>query len=266
MSGNREPNMKKISDSNVHFIEISDFRDYKSKLSSTRVTCLVNTYLPGLSIKKVISSMETLIDYSQNTDLYNVLPYSDDLHKINIDNKLISDLNIIGIKYHPRLLSDNFLFESNRFQRFLEFVAEKGLAGFICTYPWSTKQLYKENTIFNLLDKIDNYNDNDFIFLHGFDIKMLEFSQLIRHKKNCWIDLSYTITKRKGLLHELTIIDLCLNLEQKILIGSDYPYQCPGDVIDFVKNKLANSLPEKKLELVLNENLINLCHKLKKNE
>ena len=137
--------MKKISDSNVHFIEISDFRDYNSKLSSTRVACLVNTYLPGLSYKKVLSSMETLSDYSQNSDLFNVLPYSDELHHINIDNKLISDLNIIGIKYHPRLLSDNMLFESNRFQRFLEFVAEKGLAGFICTYPWSTKQIYKEN-------------------------------------------------------------------------------------------------------------------------
>ena len=80
---------------------------------------------------------------------------------------------------------------------------------------------------------------------------MLEFSQLVRHKKNCWIDLSYTMTKRKGLLHELTIIDLCLNVDQKILIGSDYPYQSPADVIDFVKNKLSISLPAKKLELVL---------------
>ena len=94
--------------------------------------------------------------------------------------------------------------------------------------------------------------------VHGFDVKMLELMQAIRHKKNIWMDLSYTLTKRKGLLHELMITDVCLNLSERVIIGSDYPFDHPDITYKKITNILNNNGSNHLLDKILKFNALNL--------
>ena len=62
------------------------------------------------------------------------------------------------------------------------------------------------------------------ILLHGGDVRLAEFAQFTRHFDDVYIDLSYTLTKYNSDYIDSQIL-FCFNeLDEKCLIGSDFPY------------------------------------------
>ena len=65
--------------------------------------------------------------------------------------------------------------------------------------------------------------DARIVLVHGGDVDVMRYAQLVRHASNALLDLSFTMVKYAGVPSHLDLKFLLKHLDRKICIGVDYP-------------------------------------------
>ena len=208
--------MIKIFDSNSHFLQSQSLNSkYYSQIKKNNISGSAVTLLPDKSLD------ELLKNYDNSPNFYPI-PYFNG-HNLNNLKKLHEIYKFKGIKIHPRF-SNLKLSDLNIYTDLFNFAIENNLFIFICTYYHTITNYPTEDPIFSISKMKNIFPNLKLILLHGGDVRLAEFAQFTRHFDDVYIDLSYTLTKYNSDYIDSQIL-FCFNeLDEKCLIGSDFPY------------------------------------------
>src|SRR5262249_12456508 len=102
-----------------------------------------------------------------------------------------------AIKIHPRLTAMELT--GPRLGHTLAAAAEHGLAVFFCTYQHSAIERYPEEDPFiSLVRALKSAPKARVVLLHGGDVQLLRYAELVRFNPQLVLDLSLTIMKYAG--------------------------------------------------------------------
>lgn len=182
------------------------------------------------------------------------------LQKLKISN------GIIGVKVHPRF-SGVSLEDVGRLEKLIAAARHIGLLLYICTIlrsPVGPTSNPPHIIIRNLLE-LDKSADTDIVLLHGGYTDILATSEVVRDYEGVWLDLSFTFMRFRKSSLALDIGYLFETLDEKCVIGTDYPECTPTELIDnlkyYVFNRSDLNLNETKIKAVLNDNMKRLVDK-----
>ena len=170
----------------------------------------------------------------------------------NLDTELhyIQELGYKGIKIHPKL--NNLSFTSKKLDILFKKAANLNLPIFLCTYNYQNSLNMLNNNFQNLVKLINSNLKTKIVLLHGGDVEIKKYMELVRSNKNLILDLSFTILKYKGSSLDLDLKYLFNNFDQRICIGSDYPDFTPLELIERI-DELSNNISNcKKDNITLN--------------
>lgn len=146
----------------------------------------------------------------------------------NIENELIhiAQLGFKGIKIHPRFSKITLTkFDlSSTFQK----AAELNLPVFYCTYMHCGLAHYpSQDPFYNLVELLKKAPNTKVILVHGGDVQVLRYAELVRFNTNLLLDLSLTILKYEGSSVDADIQFLFKKFDRRICIGTDFPEYSP---------------------------------------
>jgi len=194
------------------------------------------------------------------TNLYPVAgfnPYCDDIKK---EIKLISDLGYVGIKIHPRFSSLDYY--DNNIQDIVALAGVYDLTVFYCTYAHCGGGNYPQRDPFYFIaDIVNSCPKTNIILVHGGDVNLLKYAELVRHNKNTLLDLSLTFMKYKGSSIDLDIKYLFKNFDRRICIGSDHPEYTHADVVTRFQ-EFVPGVSKSKLDNISHKNILKFVKKV----
>ena len=134
----------------------------------------------------------------------------------------IESIGYRAVKVHPRI--SGFSFYDDAFVRVLEGTARRNIALFACTYVHAPRGRYPErDPFYGLAAALNAVPDARIVLVHGGDVDVMRYAQLVRHASNALLDLSFTMVKYAGSSIDLDLRFLLKHLDRKICIGVDYP-------------------------------------------
>ena len=95
------------------------------------------------------------------------------------------------------------------------------------------------------------------VLLHSAGAAMLELFELGRMYEHILLDLSFSLLRYSGSSLDADMRFLLANLDQRVVIGSDFPEYTPREMLDRFES-LAATLPKSKRDAVLFGNLTTL--------
>jgi len=129
------------------------------------------------------------------------------------------------MKIHPRLLDTNL--EDERIRMALLAIAESGMGSLLCTYPYG-KSNGKNLHLPSILEATIPA-ESRVVLMHGGATQLLDVAEWARTKSdNLLIDLSWTIVSLHNSSVKFDIESLVRRFEERIVVGSDYPYIALG--------------------------------------
>jgi predicted TIM-barrel fold metal-dependent hydrolase len=138
-------------------------------------------------------------------------------------NKLCQ-LGFNGIKIHPRFSCVSLEKHREQIAEVFRCAAEKELVVFLCTYyPSVIKEFPEKDPFYSLVSILKIAPETKVVLLHGGDVNLLRYAELVRFNQNLLLDLSYTLFKYQGSSLDLDIQYLFRTLDQKLCIGTDWP-------------------------------------------
>lgn len=167
----------------------------------------------------------------------------------------LRDLGFVGIKIHPRF---------SKITRNLRQLADVfraagacGLVVFYCTYMHGTIGSYpKRDPFYDLIDLLDDAPKTKVVLVHGGDVSLLRYAELVRFNEQLLLDLSLTLMKYAGSSIDSDLRFLFSRFDQRICIGTDFPEYSPAEVRARFGH-LAGDLPEGKQINIGHANLLN---------
>ena len=191
------------------------------------------------------------------------LSFSELCKKLQI---LKNQKSIIGIKIHPRFCG--IPLENIDYIKVLIAAAKHvGMLVYICTLL--RKPVHPNSDSPNILIKkildLNPDGDADIVLLHGGYTDILATSEVVRDYEGVWLDLSFTFMRFRKSSLALDIGYLFETLDEKCVIGTDYPECTPMELIDnlkyYVFDRSDLNLNETKIKAVLNDNMKRLVDK-----
>ena len=180
--------------------------------------------------------------------------------KVRNEIKYIKDLGFKGIKIHPRF--SNFDYDTQKLKNIFNQAHLNDLLVFYCTYAHCSAPNYPEQDPFYALASAINFCPNvKLILVHGGDINIMKYAELVRFNKNILLDLSLTLMKYKGSSIDNDLKFLFNNFDKKITIGTDYPEYTYQDVFKRVK-KFCKGLSQEKIDNICYKNICLLAGNL----
>ncbi len=144
----------------------------------------------------------------------------------------LAEIALLGyqaIKLHPRFskLTNDFEAISETF-----FQASKlGLKVFYCTYMHGSIAEYPtSDPFYSLVKAIKQAPNVQIVLVHGGDINLLRYAELVRFNPNLILDLSLTIMKYPGSSLDQDIRFLFQHFDRRICIGTDFPEYQPAEL------------------------------------
>ncbi len=141
----------------------------------------------------------------------------------------VKELGFAGIKLHPRLsdfsMGDDCLAEALRAARDVD------LPVFLCTYchrPVEHAPL--EDPLYGLARALRAVPDIRLVLLHGGDVELMRYMQLVRHSHNILIDLSFTMMKYAGSSLDLDLAYVLRGFNRRTCFGVDHPEYTHAEV------------------------------------
>tara|TARA_Y100001980_G_C14555406_1_gene343840 strand:+ start:4732 stop:5520 length:789 start_codon:yes stop_codon:yes gene_type:complete len=145
------------------------------------------------------------------------------VHSKNLKREIneIKNIGYNAVKIHPRF---NKMHYNDTLADIFRLCSDKNLIVFYCTYVHSEIKYYPSHDPFyyliNILKKTPKLK---LILVHGGDIQLLKYAELVRFNQNLLLDLSLTILKYQGSSIEKDIQFLFKNFDRRICIGTDHP-------------------------------------------
>lgn len=175
--------------------------------------------------------------------------------RANLDRELqeLVDLGYRGIKIHPRDphvdLDDALLI------KLLEKATAHRMVVFLCTYAHGPISSYpSSDPFFQIVTLLKRVREARVVLVHGGDVRVLLFSELVRFNSNLLLDLSQTLMKYPGSSVDQDIRFLIRHFDRRICIGSDFPeYSLEQFKRRF--EELSAGAPEEKIRNVAHRNI-----------
>jgi predicted TIM-barrel fold metal-dependent hydrolase len=134
-------------------------------------------------------------------------------------------LRILGygaIKIHPRFTDMELA--GPKLGETLGSAAEQDLVVFFCTYQHCGIERYPdEDPFFSLVRALKAAPKAKVVLVHGGDVQLLRYAELVRFNPNLILDLSMTIMKYAGSSLDADLAFLFRTFDRRICIGSDHP-------------------------------------------
>ena len=169
--------------------------------------------------------------YSHNTfiqecnkykSLVPIAGFDPNLSDLGKEMKLIKDLGFKGIKIHPRFSGIDL--KSNNLIEVFKAAYSQNLVIFYCTYYHCQLHNYPESDPFYfLVSLLKSVPKAKVVLVHGGDVQLLRYAELVNFNQNLLLDLSFTIMRYQNSSVDLDIKYLFKNLDKRICVGSDYP-------------------------------------------
>jgi len=147
-----------------------------------------------------------------------------DVHIKDYEHELenIKQLGYSGIKIHPRFSGLNY--SDNNLNAVFKYCGNIGLVVMYCTYAHSSLINYPvKDPFYSFVEYAKGCENTKIILVHGGDVELLKYAELVRFNFNIILDLSLTIMKYKNSSLDLDISFLFNNFDKRICIGSDHP-------------------------------------------
>lgn len=159
-----------------------------------------------------------------------------------------------GLKLHPRLNHYDPL--DPLALAAIDAAGQHGLVLFLCTL---FRQRGRPVTgTADIIDQIANRcRSTKIVLLHGGASSMLDLFELVRMHENLVLDLSFTLLRYAGSSLDLDMKFVCRELDQRLIVGSDFPEYTPRQAFDRII-ELTADLPSEKRDNILWRNLTNL--------
>jgi len=136
--------------------------------------------------------------------------------------KVIKSLGFCGIKVHPRI--SGFSLEDPRFTELLVLAQNMDLPVFLCSYSHSAISAYPlVDPFYSLVAALKQAPKVKVILLHGGDVQLLRYAELVRFNPNLLLDLSLTLMKYQASSIDSDLRFLFESFDRRICIGTDYP-------------------------------------------
>jgi predicted TIM-barrel fold metal-dependent hydrolase len=134
-----------------------------------------------------------------------------------------------AIKIHPRFTGMELT--GPKLGQTLAAAAEHDLRVFLCTYQHGTIERYPcEDPFFSLVRALKAAPRAKVVLVHGGDVQLLRYAELVRFNPNLLLDLSLTIMKYAGSSLDADLAFLFRTFDQRLCVGSDHPEYGHGEL------------------------------------
>ena len=166
---------------------------------------------------------------------------------------LIQDLGFKGVKIHPKDPTVNL--GDPRLVKFFEIAQKRGLPIFFCTYLHHRISDYPDaDPFYALVSLLKRVPQARVLLIHGGDVRLLQYSELVRFNHNLLLDLSQTLMKYPGSSIDLDLQFLFQHFDQRICVGTDFPeYSLHAVKTRF--EKLAHGISQEKINNIAFQNI-----------
>lgn len=163
-------------------------------------------------------------------------------------------LGFRGIKIHPRF--SGLTRQPGRLGPVLRAASDAGLVVFFCTYQHCGIEHYPDGDPFNsLVAMLREAPETRVVLVHGGDVSLLRYAQLVRHNPQLLLDLSMTVMKFPGSSVDADLAFLFRHFDRRICIGTDWPEYGMAEVRARFE-QFAAGLPEDKRRNIAHANLL----------
>lgn len=160
-----------------------------------------------------------------------------------------------GIKIHPRF--SGLTQQLDTLAPALQAAGEADLTVFYCTYLHCALSSYPtRDPLFTLVELLAQAPNTRVVLVHGGDVAVMRYAELVRFNPNLLLDLSMTIMKYPGSSIDMDLAFLFRHFDQRICIGTDWPEYSPQQLRQRF-DLFAHDLPEDKRNNIAYRNLIN---------
>jgi predicted TIM-barrel fold metal-dependent hydrolase len=133
-----------------------------------------------------------------------------------------------GIKLHPRLNHYDPL--DARCLAAVDVAGDLGLVVFLCTLCHQ-----KDRHVPGIVEIVDKLatrpSQTNLVLLHGGGTSMLDLFEIVRMHPHVLLDLSFSIVRYAGSSLDLDLGYLVTNLDQRVVLGSDFPQYVPAEAL-----------------------------------
>ncbi len=127
-----------------------------------------------------------------------------------------------GIKVHPRF--SGLTRRLGLLGPTLRAAGDAGLVVFLCTYSHCRLADYPAtDPFFDLVESLRAAPATRVVLVHGGDVNLLRYAELVRHNPNLLLDLSMTLMKYAGSSLDADLRFLFSRFDERICIGTDWP-------------------------------------------
>ncbi len=136
----------------------------------------------------------------------------------------IASMGFKGIKIHPRFSKLNLVGHEPLLVKTLQEAAKQNLVVFWCTYMHSQLKSYpSQDPFYDLVNILRQSVDTKVILVHGGDVQLLKYAELVRFNDNLLLDLSLTLQKYEDSSVDADLQFLFQHFDRRICVGSDFP-------------------------------------------
>ncbi len=158
-----------------------------------------------------------------------------------------------GVKIHPRFSGLTRRLDS--LGPSLRAAGTAGLTVFFCTYMHCGLADHPiRDPFLSLVDLLCQAPGTRVILVHGGDVEVLRYAELVRFNANLLLDLSLTMMKYPGSSVDLDLAFLFRHFDRRICIGTDWPEHSPRQVRQRFE-EFAGDLPDDKRHNIAYRNL-----------
>lgn len=134
----------------------------------------------------------------------------------------LAAMGFVGIKIHPRF--SGLTQRLGRLGPWLREAGDAGLVVFLCTYCHGPlAQLPTTDPLLDIGQSLSEAPDTRVVLVHGGDVQLLRYAELVRFNSNLLLDLSLTLMKYARSSLDADLAFLFNQFDRRICIGSDWP-------------------------------------------
>lgn len=160
-----------------------------------------------------------------------------------------------GVKIHPRF--SGLTRSLDTLGPALRAAGEAGLTVFFCTYMHCALPSHPtRDPYLSLVELLREAPETRVVLVHGGDVEVMRYAELVRFNSNLLLDLSLTMMKYVGSSVDLDLAFLFRHFDRRICIGTDWPEYGPDQLRERFEH-FASDLTSEKRHNIAYRNLLN---------